>query len=312
MGGLFKINGGGINKKSAWTAKANMPVVRTLLTTATVNGKIYIIGGRSGDQFAEGSPLNRVDCYDPTANTYTQKANMPSTLSGMTCAATGNYIYVFGGCSTTTTPVNTTYRYDTVNNTWATMATMPVAKTYAAAVTVGTKIYVIGGAADYNTIGTGTNTAYCYDTATNTWSTKAVIPVAVSGAAVGVKDDTIYVLSGRYTNYNSGTVFRYNTTFNTWTSDCLSSSVQNRILSAYTQIDDRIYLFGGHTGNSYLSLTESYHIPTDTWLQEANSPLPVFYCSASAVGGKIYLFGGTTSADVRQLNTNNCLDPAKL
>ena len=42
--------------------------------TITVNGKIYLIGGRN----ASNQNINQVLCFDPSTNQWSAKANMPT------------------------------------------------------------------------------------------------------------------------------------------------------------------------------------------------------------------------------------------
>jgi hypothetical protein len=55
-----------------WALKNPMPTPRTEFGVATVNNKIYAIGGYSG------SVLRTVEEYDPATDTWTRKADMPT------------------------------------------------------------------------------------------------------------------------------------------------------------------------------------------------------------------------------------------
>ena len=66
-----------------------------------MNGKIYSIGGRgSGGEVGFGA-LSSVNEYDPTTDTWTKKADMPTArwlISGAGCVIDGK-IYIIGGVS---------------------------------------------------------------------------------------------------------------------------------------------------------------------------------------------------------------------
>ena len=56
-----------------WVRKAD--TARTQMGGAVVNGKIYAIGGWTGN------PISTVEAYDPTNDEWTEKASMPTTPS---------------------------------------------------------------------------------------------------------------------------------------------------------------------------------------------------------------------------------------
>jgi hypothetical protein len=55
----------------SWVGKANMTTARFGLAVGVVNGKIYAIGGSSGNR-------TEVEEYDPVTNTWATKASMPT------------------------------------------------------------------------------------------------------------------------------------------------------------------------------------------------------------------------------------------
>jgi N-acetylneuraminic acid mutarotase len=70
-----------------------MPTARGFVATATVNNKIYTIsGGTRGS-----SPLNTVEMYDPSQNTWSTLASVPTPRHDAAAAAVGSKIYVIGG-----------------------------------------------------------------------------------------------------------------------------------------------------------------------------------------------------------------------
>jgi N-acetylneuraminic acid mutarotase len=56
-----------------WVRKGNLPVDRGGATTATIGGKIYVVGGK---QFERGL-YKTLYVHDPVSNTWTQKASIP-------------------------------------------------------------------------------------------------------------------------------------------------------------------------------------------------------------------------------------------
>jgi RNA polymerase sigma factor (sigma-70 family) len=76
-----------------WTRKADMPTVR-VTTTASVNGKIYAIGGYEGNNKPS---LSTVEEYDPKTDTWTKKADMPTARTNLSTCTVNGKIYAIGG-----------------------------------------------------------------------------------------------------------------------------------------------------------------------------------------------------------------------
>jgi N-acetylneuraminic acid mutarotase len=70
------------------------------LATATVNGKIYAIGGYD----SASSILSAVEEYDPVTNQWTGKAPMPTPRAQLTTAEIGGHIYAIGGVTDISSP----------------------------------------------------------------------------------------------------------------------------------------------------------------------------------------------------------------
>ncbi|MDD3292612.1 MAG: FISUMP domain-containing protein [Candidatus Pacebacteria bacterium] len=174
----------------SWAARADMPTARESATTAVVNNKIYVIGGRNSD-----GVLNTNEEYDPATNTWTTKASMPTKRYVTGAVTVNNKIYVIGGYVPHlpgSTGVNE--EYDPATNTWTTKASMPTPRGHVFPVVYNNKIYVIGG---YNTIlNSWVTVNEVYDPVTDTWVTADSLPQAVSDAVVAVANDKIYVMGG--------------------------------------------------------------------------------------------------------------------
>jgi len=94
-----------------WAEITPMPTAREHLTSAVVNGKLYVIGGRSNGM-SFNVDANKV--YDPTANKWAALEPMPSKKGGLASAVVNGSIYVFGGEQSDGT-FNNIEKYDTTN-----------------------------------------------------------------------------------------------------------------------------------------------------------------------------------------------------
>jgi len=70
-----------------------MPTARTNLSTSAVNGRVYAIGGRLGNN----SLFSTVEEYDPATDTWTPKAGMPTARTMLTTSVLNGKIYAIGG-----------------------------------------------------------------------------------------------------------------------------------------------------------------------------------------------------------------------
>ena len=81
--------------------------------------------------------------YDPTANSWSTVASMPTGRDGLAAISHGSKIYAIGGI-TGSTKLSVVEAYDPAANSWSTVAPMPTARGVAAALN-GDTIYVVGG-----------------------------------------------------------------------------------------------------------------------------------------------------------------------
>jgi len=169
-----------------WTTKADMPTARAVLGVVEVNGKIYAIGGSSGNTSA-------VEEYDPETDTWTTKADMPTGRYGLGVVEVNGKIYAIGGYDGY---LSTVEEYNPATDTWTTKADMPTARAHLGAAEVNGKIYAIGG---YN--GGFLSTVEEYNPTTDTWTTKEDMPTARNRLGVVEASGKIYAIGG-YNNSN--------------------------------------------------------------------------------------------------------------
>lgn len=188
---------------NTWTTKASMPISRMQMGAATVNGKIYVMGGMTAGAY---STVNITQIYDPATDSWASGASMPYPVDSYVSAVVDNKIYVIGGqdeylySMQTDQAVNFTQIYNPATNTWSLGAAIP-APTWqaAAAATTGVmapkRIYVIGGMLG---LGVGSNNNFVYDPNTNSWTAAAPMPTARYNPAVAAVNDILYAIGGGY------------------------------------------------------------------------------------------------------------------
>ena len=135
-----------------WVRLAPIPQANEEWDSAVVNGKLYLFGGNpvavGGKQ---GAPPGNVFEYDPAADRWTKKNNMPQPAHHNAVVGYNGKIYAFGGGmqrqpgGPTQFPIDNSWEYDPVADSWRALAPMPIRRLAAAAVESGGKIYVMGG-----------------------------------------------------------------------------------------------------------------------------------------------------------------------
>jgi N-acetylneuraminic acid mutarotase len=281
--------------EGSWASKAPMHVARSGLGVAVVNGKIYAIGGSSGDGFLAAN-----EEYDPATNTWSSKKPMPTPRSVFGIAVYQNKIYCIGGYTEgfTTTGVNEVY--DPATDTWETKAPMPTPSLNLQANVVNGKIYLIGGSPN------GTLNQV-YDPASNTWDTKASVPTAVSSYASAVVGNKIYVITSNLNQI-------YDVENNSWSLGApapLPTILGSAAATTGVTAPKRVYVFGADADMPYWQLTtrsftmQSYDPKTGNWTVCASIPTGRFSAGVAVVGDLLYVIGGfTTKSRTDHFNPN--------
>ncbi len=232
-----------------WNQKANLPAGREGLGLASVNGKLYAIGGSGGSS----SNQYRVDEYDIATNTWVTKKAMTQPRSYFAIAAVNDKIYVIGGGSSSSAS-NLVTVYDPSTDTWETKSSMPTARSMCSASVVDDKIYVMGG-----NNSTSLKTVEVYDPSSDSWSKAVDMLTSRYSFASVTYDGKIMALGG----YKLSSTEEFDSISNTWTAKAsmLSARCGHRAAVA----NGKIYAMGGkeyNGGVKELSTVEAYLIQT--------------------------------------------------
>ena len=152
---------------NTWETRRPMPTPRNHASAGTVNGKIYVIGGRLGHAFISvATNTNIVEEYDPATDKWgATKAPMPTPRSGGGWGVYKGKIYVGGG-EFQTPQMAGTFRaleaYDPAINQWSILPQMPLPRHGVAGAVIGNRLYLASGRIQSGGIGgpdTQTSTA---------------------------------------------------------------------------------------------------------------------------------------------------------
>ena len=133
-----------------WQSREPMSVPRNHAFGGVVNGKIYVIGGRTGHGFIlSATNTDVVEEYNPVSNTWSvPKERMPTARSGGASGTDGRRIYVAGGEVTTKDLVGA-FRSDRglrpATNSWITLPSMPMPRHGVAGGVIGNRFHLVSG-----------------------------------------------------------------------------------------------------------------------------------------------------------------------
>ena len=241
-----------------WEQKANMPTARAGVSVAVVDGKIYAIGGSQMKTIqaprgfsSESEEVATVEMYDPVTDTWTQKADMPTSKKTMTCVVDGK-IYAVGGWLTTNEKphLETVEVYDPATDTWAKAQSMNCARCSAAIGVVNGEIYAIGGLGSspiQEQSDLYLSSVEVFNPKTNQWQegTEMAAPKALHSASV--IDGKIYVIGGYLREDGEfkklSTIEIYDPTTDHWIQE--SDMPMGKWGHKTEVIDGQIYIFGG-------------------------------------------------------------------
>jgi N-acetylneuraminic acid mutarotase len=289
---------------NSWTELAPLSAPRSSLGVASVDGKIYVIGGKT--RGGGGDIVGTNEMYDPVNNTWTTKASMPTPRAHFGIAVYQNKIYCLGGKNASWAECTVNEVYDPTTDTWETKAPLLTARHIPETNVANGNIYLMGGYPDKALV-------EAYDPEADNWTTKAPIPYMVTEgdnsaadySASAVVDDKIYWI-GVTGFYYSPLGMRILTQLYDPETDCwsLRASPPNALP---TQLPDaaavttgkwapeRIYVFGSGTH-------VAYDPTTDKWSFTAKMPMPHGDFGIAVVEDKLYAIGGGYLFSACELN----------
>ena len=133
-----------------WESRRPMSVARNHAYAAAVNGKIYVIGGRTGHAFIlSATNTDVVEEYSPVSDMWSApKERMPTPRSGGASGTDGRRIYVAGGEVTTKELVGAfraVEAYEPATNSWISLPPMPMPRHGIAGAVIGNEFHLVSG-----------------------------------------------------------------------------------------------------------------------------------------------------------------------
>lgn len=184
-----------------WLKKASLPgLARDHSGSFVIGASAYILGGMHGDGGAGSVYFTEVWAYDPQADLWSRKADLPEAVTEPACFVLGGKGYMGTGTLGSSSQLTGHFwEYDPQIDRWTSRADFPGPERYGAVgFAVGNRGFFGTGLNSYTVSAAGVfRDIWEYDAAADSWTKKAALGGNGRGAAVAfVLGSTVYVGSG--------------------------------------------------------------------------------------------------------------------
>jgi N-acetylneuraminic acid mutarotase len=199
-----------------WAYGPQLPLPNNHGMAASVNGKIYLIGGQfnADDPPGTDSYVSSVYELDPAVGVWATKASMPTARSSGVAVAHDGKIYVAGG----RLPRGSDFAvYDPATNTWEVLPNLPTQRNHFTGAAINGRIHYVGGRQGNGLSPQMTTAHEVFDPQTRTWSNAAPMLRTRSGMNGVMARGLFHVWGGEGPAGMFPDHDYYNPQTNTWT-----------------------------------------------------------------------------------------------
>jgi hypothetical protein len=287
-----------------WSTAAPLPLPRTEVTAAALDGKVYVGGGLTAD----GRATNRVDVYDPVTNHWAVSVPFPAPLHHTCLVTADGRLYLIGGYRADGTATSKVWSRAAGEPTWRAEPDMPTPRGAFVCVVDGAgRIHAIGGASRFEPLGHLIAAHEVYDPAAKTWTTAAPLPAPRDHAAGALAGAMIVVAGGRHLSLtqNEARVDLFNWRSGTWTRASDLHVARGGIAAA--NLAGSVVVFGGEGPTGTFASIEVYDARTGRFRFGPDLPTPRHGLGAAEVGDRVYVVGGGPRPGVSVTGANEVL-----
>src|SRR5262245_48104850 len=186
--GALVLAGEALADEGAWHAATPMPLARSELAAAVLDGRLYVAGG-----IAQLGATRAFQVYDPADGSWRSLAPLPEARHHFGMAALDGRLYVSGGYPTLPffdgDAEPQLWTYDPKLDRWRALAAMPTPRAAHAMAALDGHLYVAGG------VGVDSTAVLRYDPATDRWD-RSVPPLKTlrEHLAAATLDGKLYVV----------------------------------------------------------------------------------------------------------------------
>lgn len=188
-----------------------------------------------------------------------------------------------------------------LNGHWTSLRPLPEVRSHSPVIPYKNRLYVFGGGShQFKSL----NTVYIYDIKNDRWETAAPMPTKRSGTAGFLINNQMHIVGGGFKKPDGNFQFLptleiYNPETDSWSAG--PDMLQPHDYPAAAELDDHIYIFGGHHPEACLGgprtdpgfvFSERWRPGQKAWEKLADMPTPRFAAAAIVRDGKIDVTGG--------------------
>ena len=244
---------------NSWQTGPQLPQPNNHGMAASVDGKIFLLGGQTTDDQNGATAVNSVYELDPARGTWVQKKGMPTARSGGVAVALDGKIYVAGG----RVPRGNDFAvYDVAADDWVTLPNLPSQRNHIAGVAINGRIHIVGGRLGNGLSPLKSDAHEVFDPQTETWTTAAPLLSARSGINAVMARGCFHLWGGEAPTGMTPQHEYYDPRTNTWTSlQPMPIPIHGVVGSAF--VDGLIWVTGGGTnvGGAFGSLHNQVYRP---------------------------------------------------
>jgi N-acetylneuraminic acid mutarotase len=264
-----------------WSAREQLPLPRTEVAAAVVNGRIAVAGGF----LLDGSSSRAVDLYLPRDDRWTRLPDLPLGVNHAAAAVYRGRLLVVGGYA----GPGQAYRggWELRNGRWRALPQPPEARAAGGAAVVGSKLYVVGG------VGAGglARRMLVFDLVRRRWTT-APGPTPREHLAVRALGGRVYALAGRTAGIDTNLAI-----LETWALGWrrwrrLPPVPSTRGGTGVAAVGRELISVGGEEPAGTIADVWAYHVDRRRWRRLPDLPTPRHGLGVVALGGSVYAIAG--------------------
>jgi serine/threonine-protein kinase PknK len=273
---------------SRWVELPPLLQPRAAAAAAVVGNRIIVTGGVG----ANGRLLTTTEIFDGTA--WTLGAEMPTPRQRLGAASDGELVYAVGGTDGAS-DLATIEAYDPVANSWTRLPDLSEARSDGGVTFADGRLVAVGGESGGQVL----KSVAALDLATRTWSALPDMDTARHGMAVAAVGKTVYAIGGA-TGVGDSQVTssaeslklaaRKPQPASQWR--ILPDAPTERLMMAWTVLNDQIWVAGGMAHGETLDTVQSYDPQTGVWQTQPSLPVPLHHATAATYRDEMVVIGG--------------------
>jgi N-acetylneuraminic acid mutarotase len=294
----FEADGSSIGPALEWKQAAPSPFARVESPAAVVKGHFYLFGGFTEDLNAS----RRVDVYDPAADSWNRKKDMPAGLTHLNAVVDGDHIWFAGGFKGKHPGLATVevWKYDPAADSWAPGPPLPEPRAGGGLAVVQRRLHYFGGyLADRNT-NAGDHWSLAIEGGKD-WRREPDLPDPRGHLSAAVLDGKIYALGGDHGHdvkqIDVSSCHRFDPTTKKWTAIASLPDGRSHFESSTIIHEGKIVIVGGRCNSSQpprnvVGDILQYDPQTDRWLTVGEMPEKLLAPAAAIISGRLVVTGG--------------------